>query len=756
MKNLSVILLKNLVIFPNQEIQIEINNDLSKKTIEDAILNNKSRVLVIAPIDRLEEEPSVIDLPKVGVIAIIKNKIVLGSKVIRITLHGLKRVAVSRYFNKKNSKILHSEVFDIDLPEFNKDEEKALRRKLINLLKNYINASNNISNSIISTVEQVYDLDKFTDIITSFMPFDTNKKLAYMQNINPLNRARSLASDLQDEINYLKIENELNDSINADLEEGQKEYILKEKLKVIKAELGENSLKDEEVLKLQQDLSRLKVDKSIKEKLNRELEKYSLMNESSPEVSILRNYLNWVIYLPWNKETKDEKDVKIVTTKLDQTHYGLNNIKERIIEYLIMKDHNKKIRTPIICLIGPPGVGKTSIAISIANALKRKFYKISVGGLNDSTELIGSRRTYLAANPGKIIQGIKKCNSKNPVILIDEVDKMVRDYKGDPASTLLEILDPVQNKYFVDNYIEEPFDLSNVLFILTANNKYDIPSILLDRMEIFELNSYTYYEKIKIAQDYLLPNIYKEYNLDFKKTKINEEILKFVIDSYTSEGGIRDLDRILSSLVRKIFINNVKVLNKDRVIKLIGNPKCDNSIYPLNDLVGVVNTLAVSNSGGIVTKLELVKYKGTGNIIITGLVEKIMLESIKVSLSFVKQNYNHLFNNVDLHFHFLDSCLKKDGPSAGVSITTALLSVALKKVIPSDIAFTGEISLDGAILKIGGLKEKIIGACNNKIKKIYIPKSNESDLKEIPSNILSQIEVKMVSTYEEIYNDLFK
>lgn len=756
MRNLAVILLKSLVIFPNQEIKIELNNDLSKKTINEAILNNNAKILVIAPLDSLEEELGVDDLPKVGVIANIKNKIVLENKAVRITLRGIKRVAVAKYFNKKSSEILYSEVLNIDLPEFNKLEEKAVRRKLINILKEYIDSSKDISNSILTTIEQVYDLDKFTDIITSFLPFDVDKKLAYMQNINPLNRAKDLITDLLEELKCLQVEEELNESTSKILESSQKEFILKEKLKAIKKELGEDSLKDEEVQRFKNALAKLNIAVKTKEKLNNEIEKFLLMNEMSPEISVLRNYLDWTIFLPWQKMTKDETNLDLVIAKLDATHYGLAEIKERIVEYLAMKKLNPQIKSPIICLVGPPGVGKTSIAISIAEALKRKFYKINVGGLNDSTELIGSRRTYLAANPGKIIQGIKKCNSKNPVILIDEVDKMIRDYKGDPSSTLLEILDPVQNKYFTDNYIEEPFDLSKVLFILTANNKYDIPPVLLDRMELFELNSYTYYEKTMIAQNYLLPNIFKEYGLKENQIKFKEEILEYIINNYTSEGGVRELHRVLSSLIRKLTINNIKTINQEKIVKFLGNPKYESEDYPLNNLSGVVNTLAVTSSGGIVTQLEVTKYKGTGKVIITGLVEKIMTESIEVALSYVKHNYNHLFNNNDLHFHFLNSCLKKDGPSAGVSITTALLSLIEKKKIPKDLAFTGEISLNGAILRIGNLKEKIIGAYNKNIKKIYIPQSNEPDLKEVPAKVLANIEVKFVTKYDEIYDDLFK
>ena len=502
-------------------------------------------------------------------------------------------------------------------------------------------------------------------------------------------------------------------------------------------------------------MEKLRIDKKIKEKIGSEITKYEFMNESSPEISVLRNYIEYVLNLPWTKSTKENANFNNVLKVLNESHYGLENIKTRITEYVAVKNINKNIASPIICLVGPPGVGKTSIALSIAKALNRKFYKISVGGLNDSTELIGSRRTYLAASPGKIIQGISKSGSNNPVILIDEVDKMVKDYKGDPASTLLEILDPVQNKYFVDNYVEEPFDLSNVLFILTANYLGDIPSALIDRVEVIELNSYTIFEKKDIAKKYLLPRIYAEHIIIDQKIHISDELLYFIINSYTKEAGVRELERVLSSLIRKMAINNIKTINQDKVIKLLGNPKYRVELVKENT-PGVVNSLAYTNLGGLVTKTEVLEYKGNGNVLITGSVGKIMEESIKVIISFVKSHYKYNLNNVDLHFHFLDAATKKDGPSAGLSIVVALLSLLAKKVIPEDVAFTGELTLNGSILKIGGLKEKLIGAYNENIKTVYIPVSNMGDLEDVPKEVRENLEIVAIEHFEELYTNFFK
>ena len=452
--NIPVILLKNLVILPNQEIKIELNNKISNLAISESSKNYKGEILVVAPTDTLEEEPSVEDLPKVGVIAKIKNKIDKDG-IIEVKIRGIKRVAISKYFQEKKSVILYSEVMYIDLPPLIESEEKAILKKLIKVLKEYINISKTISNDIINYVSNSKDLNKITDAIASFLPFNTIKKLEYMQEINPLNRAKTLIKDMNEEIKSVELDNELEEKMEESLQKEQREYILKEKLKTIKNELGEENWKNIEVEEYRKSLHKLKIDKKTKEHFAHEIDKYEIMSENSPEVSVMHNYLDWVINLPWNKSTKETSNFEAVYKDLNKSHYGLDEIKTRISEYIAIKNLNPKIASPIICLVGPPGVGKTTIAMSIATSLNREFYKISVGGLNDSTELIGTRRTYLASSPGKIIQGLYKTGTNNPVMLIDEVDKMVKDFKGDPASTLLEILDPNQNKYFIDNYIEK-------------------------------------------------------------------------------------------------------------------------------------------------------------------------------------------------------------------------------------------------------------------------------------------------------------
>lgn len=744
-KDISLILMRNLVIFPNQEVKIDFKSEISKKIIEQACNEDASLVLVVAPLNDKNT------LPKVGVVAKVKSKIQLTNNNLRVNFRGIKRVVVEKYYNKNSKDILNAKIMDIEIPKLNSTQEMALKRKLIDLLKEYINRSPEISNAIISSLENTRDLNSLTDKIVSFMNFETEKKLTYMQMINPLKRAESLAIDLQKEIEVLKLEEKINEKVSESIDVGQKEYILREKLKEIKNELGEKSLKDEDIEKFNSIIETLHLNERTYKKLKNEILKYEVASEMSPETNVLRNYIDLVLSLPWNNTSVENTTVDKIKKSLNKTHYGLDEIKQRVIEYAGVKKLNPNINNPIICLVGPPGVGKTSIASSIAAALNREFIKISVGGLNDSTELIGSRRTYLGASPGKIIQSIRKCGTKNPVILIDEVDKMVKDYKGDPASTLLEILDPVQNTVFVDNYIEEPFDLSKVFFILTANIESDIPSTLIDRLEIINLNSYTSYDKLSITKKYLLPKIFKDYGIN--KIDIDDELLNIIINNYTYESGVRDLDRILRKYIRRIILDD---LNVQDVKTILGEYKYKTQNVIEDTEPGVSNALAYTPLGGIVTKIETVKMHGTGNIIITGMPGKTLEESVSVALDFLKTNYSMNMSNSDIHIHFLDATSKKDGPSAGAAIAIALMSLYLDKSIPSNVAFTGEISLRGNISKVGGIKEKIIGAINAGITTIYIPEDNLPDLESIPKKIMKNIDIIGVKTYNQIYKDVFK
>ena len=548
----------------------------------------------------------------------------------------------------------------------------------------------------------------------------------------------------------------------------QREYILKEKLNELKEELGEEDEKAKEIQKYFEQLDSLNPKPKIYNQIVSEIKKYEFTTESSPATVSIRNYLDWVLNLPWNNQSSDETNLNKIRKELDKTHYGLKDIKDRIVEYQAVKKFNNQIVGPIICLVGPPGVGKTSIAKSIAKSLNKKFFKISLGGMSDAAELNGHRRTYLGSQPGKIIKALKYCCTNNPVILLDEVDKMVMSEKGDPSSVLLDILDHEQNNHFMDNYIDMPFDISNVTFILTANDIGSIPEPLRDRLEIIELNSYTEYEKLDIAKKYLIPKTLDNYGIDNKIIKIKDDVITVLIKNYTREAGVRELNRLIDTVIRKAMTEivetkekNTKIINQKDINNYLGNYRFENHLIDTYN-PGMINVLAYTPFGGNVTLLEAIKYKGSGKTITTGQLGDVLKESVEVALAYIKNNqklfkltkYN--FDEFDYHLNFLNAAIKKDGPSAGVCVVTSLLSLILDKNVSKSIAMTGEISLQGNIFKVGGIKEKIIGAYNLGIKTIFIPKDNEFDLVLLPDNVLKELKIIKVSNYSEIYKEIFE
>lgn len=771
MKNsLPVMLLKRIVLLPLQDVRLDLNNEISNRVIDLSLNKHNGEILIVCPSDMYEESPDVSDLPSIGVVGKIKSKIELPNGNLRIVVSGYKRAKIAEYINEvSDGDVLKARTVQVDFPKFDEVEERTLRRKLLELLYEYIECSSCISNSVMSSIQDIQDLGRITDIIVSFMPFSIDKKLMYMQEINPLHRANALVYDLSIELQVAQLDVKLDDALREDFEKNQKEFLLREKMDEIKKQLGEGDVHDEVIADYLERANDLKCDNKLKNKLVEEIKKLDYTSDNNPEVSNIRNYLDLVLSLPYGIYSEDENDLSKIKEKLDSTHYGLNKVKDRIVEYVAVKNRNKDLKSPIICLVGPPGVGKTSLAIGIAKALHKEFYKISVGGLNDSAELNGHRRTYIGASSGKIIQAMKKCGTSNPLILIDEVDKMVKDYKGDPASVLLDILDPEQNSMFIDNYLEEPFDLSEVMFILTANNEDDIPDALYDRLEIIELSSYTEFEKVDIAKDYLIPIIYKEHLVCSKEVKFSNDILFEIINRYTKEAGVRDLQRCLSSIVRKIVTKSVKeanspikvILKKQDLLDYLGPYKYDLKKDVSNSTVGLVNGLAFTPMGGMVLPIECTMYNGKGNFKITGMIGQTMDESINVALSYIKSRnkdfkIDYSLFDKDFHIHFLDGAIKKDGPSAGVAVVTALISLLLNKKVPKNVAMTGEISLRGDVLKIGGLKEKIIGAYNEDIKKIFIPDGNICDLEEVPQIVKDEVEIIPIKNYKEIFNALFK
>ncbi|MBE6158510.1 MAG: endopeptidase La [Firmicutes bacterium] len=767
---LPVMLLKGFVILPNQEVKLELNNTISEKIVDLSKKHHNGDFLVVCPKNTLEETPEINDLPTVGVVAHLKSKLELPNGNIRVTITGENRVNVRKYNNFDDDQdILMAEVSSIKLALEDVVASTAIRRKLFDLLKKYVDENPTLSNSIISSVKNNEDLNMVTDIITAFLPFSLDKKILYMEEKSPLARANALVYDISIELEVLKLDSKLDEVLQADMEKNQREFILRSKLNELKKELGEKDTKEELIASYQEKIESTITNEKTKKKLLRELDKYSNTNENSPESAVIINYVDTVLSLPWNNSKVDNNNIVNVRKSLDKTHYGLDKVKDRVIEYLTINKRNPKLSSPILCLVGAPGVGKTSIAISIAKSLNKEFYKMSVGGLSDPSELIGHRRTYLGSNPGKIIQALSKCGVNNPLILIDEVDKMGKDFRGDPTSALLEILDPTQNKYFVDNYIEEEFDLSNVLFILTANDITQIPEALKDRLEIIEMSAYSDFEKLVMSKKYLIPKIFENYLIKNDDIKIKDELIYLIINSYTKEAGVRDLYRHLETLFRKI-VTDVEMkktkfpltINEKLIVKYLGKIPYENDSSSITLAPGLVNSLACTPLGGHILPFESVMFDGKGNIQTTGSLGDSLKESISVAVSYIRSHEelfkvnDYYFNNKDIHINVLETAVKKEGPSAGVVITTSILSLLLNKPIPRNVAMTGEITLRGDVLVVGGIKEKILAAYNNKITKIYIPASNEKDLENIPPKVLSKLNIIKVKNYSEIYKDLFK
>ena len=768
-KTLPVMLLKRFALLPNQEVKLELNNPLSLKILELSEKEYNKEFVLISPKDYLEEIPDVEDLPIVAVVAKIIRKIVLPNGQTRVTILGQRRIKVQKYFNPPDAKdMLECKYLIPSVPEYPEQEELPLKKELIRLLRRYVKASLTMDNSFLQELNEAKTMDNLTDIAAVLLPVGFEKKLLYIEELDPLVRAKDLIDDLVIELKVVKLDQKINQSLQQELDRSQKEYVLRSRLEEIQKELGEDNGRTKEADRYREKLESLEVSQRTKKKILTEISKYEMMNDSSPDLAFVRNYLETFFSLPWNEETIEALDLKYITNVLNKSHYGLKEVKERILEYAAMKSRNPMLVSPIICLVGPPGVGKSTIASSIAKALHRAFYKISVGGLNDSAELIGHRRTYIGSAPGKIITALQKCGSKNPVLLIDEVDKMVKDYHGDPASVLLDVLDPNLNQNFTDSYLEEPFDLSHVLFILTANYKEDIPIELRDRLEMIELSSYTTLEKVKLAKEYLLPAIYLEYHVMESEVSFSDEALNHIVLNYTNEAGVRDLRRKLETILRKVIMESVKkkkdlqlhIEEKD-VKKYLDEQLNMEDLKPKIITKGLVNGLAVTGIGGVVMPIESTLYDGKGNVIVTGLLGDVMKESLSVVLSFLKSNAKNfeinenVFQKKDVHIHMLEGAIPKNGPSAGVAITTSLISLYTNKKVPLDIAMTGEMTLRGEIMPVGGIKEKVISAYNQGIKKVFIPKANELDVKKIPKEIREKIVIVFVKEYQDIYEQIF-
>ncbi|MDD3241867.1 MAG: endopeptidase La [Bacilli bacterium] len=766
-KNLPVLLLRNVVLFPSNELRLELDTLEDRKVLSLAEGCFKNNIVIVHPSDPLETNPDFTELPKIGVLSEIKMKMDMPNGKTRIILVGLERIKIDEY--KIEDNIFSADIDKVEIPTIEAKEELAYIRTIKSTLEKYIKEIPYMSNSLLTEVIGMNNLNTFTDIVTSNLPQDYLKKIKYIEEITPETRAKKLLDDMTEDLNIIELERKIEEKINRELEKTQKEYVLREKIKQIKLELGDIKDKDNEVDELRKKIINLDAPIEVKERLNLEISRYESTNPNSPEVGIIRNYIDWLLSLPWNTETKDNDNLRKVKDKLDSSHFGLEKVKERIIEYLAVKQNNKNVKSPILCLVGPPGVGKTSLAKSIGESLNREVTKISVGGINDEAEIVGHRRTYIGAAPGLIIQGMKKVGTKNPVFIIDEIDKMTKDIKGDPASALLEILDPEQNKKFSDHYIEEPFDLSKVMFLTTANYYFQIPVELRDRLEIIELSSYTEYEKLDIAKKHLIPRELETHGLKKDFITFSDEVILKIIRNYTKESGVRNLDRQIASIIRKIVTEKVlgESLEEYKITiynleKYLGKSKYFYGGLDIVGHIGVVNGLAYTEFGGDVLQVEATLYKGKGNIILTGSLGEVMRESATVAISYIKTHAEefhvdlNIIENNDIHIHIPEGAIPKDGPSAGSALVTTLISLFTNTLINTNVAMTGEMTLRGKILPIGGLKEKVIGGHRSGIRKIFIPRINEKDLEDVPEEIKREIEFILVDRYMDIYKNLFK
>ncbi len=761
---LPVIILRNMVLLPLGELKLEIENEEDKEIIYNAVNKHNGYCLLVTPKYITNDTLNTKDLPHIGIIGKITSNIILPNEHIRITLRGINRADIYEYIQKED--ILDAIIGPIKIDEISEEENDASIRVIKKEFTNYVNVNPNISNMIISNINKETSLERLTDIIVNILPLSFQNKLQFLITTNPIIRGNFLIDLLVKEEKVERLEKNIETDLQKELDKTQKEFILREKINVIKKELGETDSKEDELDEIKKKISKLDAPKNIIDRLNKEVSRYESIPFTSPEYTINKNYIDTLLSIPFGVYTKDEESLDKIKKVLDENHNGLDNIKERILEYISVKKLTNSLTSPIICLVGPPGVGKTSLAYSIAKSLNRNFVKISVGGVSDENEITGHRKTYVGAMPGRIISSIIKSKSMNPLFLIDEIDKMSKGINGDPSAALLEVLDKEQNKTFSDNYIEEGIDLSNVMFVLTANNIEDIPYPLLDRLEIIELSSYTEFEKLDIVKNHLFDILLKEHGLTNKDVTISDTAIKYIISNYTKEAGVRELRRILSTILRKIakeYINNKKKVNitNKEVKKYLGKEKY-NTIKNHEDDIGVVNGLGYTPFGGVLLPIEVDFYDGTGKIILTGSLGDVMKESANVALGYVKSNYKEfkinksMFEKNDLHINALEGATKKDGPSAGVTLTTAIISSLTGKKVSHKIAMTGEITLKGKVLQIGGLKEKVIGAYNQGVDTIFIPKANENNLEDIPNEIKKKVNFILVENYKEIYNYIFK
>ncbi|MFJ8516236.1 endopeptidase La [Lysinibacillus xylanilyticus] len=757
--NVPLLPLRGLLVYPSMVLHIDVGRNRSVAALEQAMLEDQL-ILLVTQKEVHDEQPDEQDLYTVGTMAYVKQMLKLPNGTLRVLVEGVARATWSNYRTLDKYTIV-----DIDVKEETngKDvETQALMRTLLTYFERYAKGSNKITSETISTVADIEEPGRLADIIASHLPFKIADKQEVLEMLSVKKRLDHLIIRLHDEQEVLDLEKKINSKVKQSMERTQKEYYLREQMKAIQTELGDREGKTGEVAELRKRIDETGMPESTKEVVLKELDRYEKIPAASAESGVIRNYIDWIVSLPWTNATEDRMNIELAENILNRDHDGLEKVKERILEYLAVRQLKNSLRGPILCLAGPPGVGKTSLARSIAESLDRKFIRISLGGVRDESEIRGHRRTYVGAMPGRIIQGMKKAGTINPVFLLDEIDKMSNDLRGDPAAAMLEVLDPAQNNTFSDHYIEEPYDLSNVLFIATANDLSTIPGPLLDRMEVISIAGYTEIEKEQITKNHLIPKQLKEHGLKKTQVTIKDEAVVDIIRYYTREAGVRGLERQIATLCRKIakiIVSGEKkrvTVSSKTLEELIGKHRFRYGQAEEENQIGVATGLAYTTVGGDTLQIEVSLTPGKGKLQLTGKLGDVMKESAQTALSYVRTKMEDLkvdpeyFETHDIHIHVPEGAVPKDGPSAGITMATAIVSAILHRPIRREVGMTGEITLRGRVLPIGGLKEKTLSAHRAGLTTIICPKDNERDIEDIPESVREQLTFKLVSSADEV------
>ncbi|ARY94008.1 endopeptidase La [Brucella melitensis] len=754
----AVLPLRDIVVFPHMIVPLFVGREKSIRALEE-VMGVDKQILLATQKNAADDDPAPDAIYEIGTIANVLQLLKLPDGTVKVLVEGTARAKISKFTDRED----YHEAYAAALQEPEEDavEIEALARSVVSDFENYVKLNKKISPEVVGTASQIDDYSKLADTVASHLAIKIPEKQEMLSVLSVRERLEKALSFMEAEISVLQVEKRIRSRVKRQMEKTQREYYLNEQMKAIQKELGDSEDGRDEVAEIEERITKTKLSKEAREKALAELKKLRSMSPMSAEATVVRNYLDWLLSIPWGKKSKVKQDLNFAQEVLDAEHFGLGKVKERIVEYLAVQARSTKIKGPILCLVGPPGVGKTSLARSIAKATGREYVRMSLGGVRDEAEIRGHRRTYIGSMPGKVIQSMKKAKKSNPLFLLDEIDKMGQDFRGDPSSAMLEVLDPKQNATFMDHYLEVEYDLSNVMFVTTANTM-NIPGPLLDRMEIIRIAGYTEDEKLEIAKRHLLPKAIKDHALQPKEFSVTEDALRNVIRHYTREAGVRSLEREVMTLARKAVTEILKTKKKSVKITdknlsdYLGVEKFRFGQIDGEDQVGVVTGLAWTEVGGELLTIEGVMMPGKGRMTVTGNLRDVMKESISAAASYVRSRAIDfgieppLFDKRDIHVHVPEGATPKDGPSAGIAMVTAIVSVLTGIPVRKDIAMTGEVTLRGRVLPIGGLKEKLLATLRGGIKKVLIPEENAKDLAEIPDNVKNNLEIVPVSRVGEV------